>query len=71
MVSYPKRKHTFCPSKQCCKHTEHKVLQYKKGKERLTSLGTRRYKMKMKGYGGQKKPIFKKKVRAFSMWDHL
>ena len=42
----------------------HKVSQYKKGKEHLGSLGKRRYDMKMRGFGGQKKPIFKRKAKV-------
>lgn len=45
---------TYCP--RCKKHTEHAVTLYKKGKDRVLAEGTRRYKRKQKGYGGQKKP---------------
>lgn len=45
---------TYCP--RCKKHTEHAVALYKKGKDRVLAEGTRRYRRKQKGYGGQKKP---------------
>ena len=61
-VNIPKTKKTFCPSKQCNKHTEHKVSQYKKGKDSLKAQGKRRYDRKQSGYGGQTKPVFHKKA---------
>ena len=61
MVHIPKTIRTFC--KKLKKHTTHKVSQYKKGKDRLTAQGKRRYDMKQKGFGGQTKPIFKKKAK--------
>eukprot|EP01069_Polyplicarium_translucidae_P011484 Polyplicarium_translucidae@DN39_c0_g1_i1.p2 len=64
MVNVPKARRTFCPSKQCRKHQLHKVSQYKKGKESLLALGKRRYDMKQKGFGGQSKPILKKKAKT-------
>jgi large subunit ribosomal protein L44e len=64
MVMYPKRKKTFCPSKECRKHTEHKIVQYKRGKEHVAAQGKRRYDMKQKGFGGQTKPVFKKKAKT-------
>ena len=42
----------------------HKVSQYKKGKDSLTVQGKRRYDAKQKGYGGQTKPIFRKKAKT-------
>lgn len=50
----PKVIMTYCP--RCKKHTEHAVSLYKKGKDRVLAEGTRRYRRKQKGYGGQKKP---------------
>ncbi|MDH5769901.1 MAG: 50S ribosomal protein L44e [Candidatus Bathyarchaeota archaeon] len=50
----PKVIMTYCP--RCKKHTEHGVTLYKKGKDRVLAEGTRRYRRKQKGYGGQKKP---------------
>lgn len=43
-------------------HKPHKVTQYKKSKERHASQGRRRYDRKQQGFGGQTKPIFRKKV---------
>ena len=45
------------------KHTAHKVSQYKKGKDSLTAQGKRRYDAKQKGFGGQTKPVFRKKAK--------
>lgn len=39
------------------------MTQYKKSKERRASQGRRRYDRKQQGFGGQTKPIFRKKVR--------
>ncbi len=62
MVNIPKLIRTYCPSLK--RHTIHKVSQYKKGKERRFSQGRRRYDRKQKGYGGQTKPIFRKKAKT-------
>ncbi|XP_068937375.1 large ribosomal subunit protein eL42 [Petaurus breviceps papuanus] len=48
MVNVPKTRRTYC--KKCGKHQPHKVTQYKKGKQ--------------SGYGGQTKPIFRKKAKT-------
>ena len=61
MVHIPKTIRTFCPKLK--KHTVHKVSQYKTGKASLTAQGKRRYDMKQKGFGGQTKPVFKKKAK--------
>ena len=67
-----KKRRTYCSNK-CKKHTLHKVTQYKKGGDStktqgtgflMTSVGRRRYDSKQAGYGGQTKPIFKKKVKT-------
>lgn len=42
----------------------HKVSQYKKGKDSLTAQGKRRYDAKQKGFGGQTKPVFRKKAKT-------
>ena len=63
MVVIPKTRKTFCPGK-CSKHTLHKVTQYKKGKEKKSRQGRRRYDRKQAGYGGQTKPIFRKKAKT-------
>ena len=63
MVNMPKTKRTFCKF-VCKKHKNHKVTQYKKGKESTKAQGKRRYDTKQKGFGGQKKPIFRKKAKT-------
>ncbi|CAL8114022.1 unnamed protein product [Orchesella dallaii] len=62
MVNIPKQRKTFC--KKCKHHKLHKVTQYKKSKERTASQGRRRYDRKQQGYGGQTKPIFRKKAKT-------
>merc|ERR1711964_87296 len=64
MVTAPKTKRTYCASKDCKKHTIHKVSQYKTGKDSLYAQGKRRYDRKQKGYGGQTKPVFHKKAKT-------
>ena len=59
----PKTKKTYCRF-ACKKHTTHKVTQYKKGTESTKAQGRRRYDTKQKGFGGQKKPIFRKKAKT-------
>ena len=59
----PKTKKTYCRF-ACKKHTTHKVTQYNKGKESTKAQGRRRYDTKQKGFGGQKKPIFRKKAKT-------
>ncbi|KAG4303791.1 hypothetical protein PORY_002816 [Pneumocystis oryctolagi] len=63
-VNIPKLRKTFCKGKTCRKHTEHKVTQYKKGKDSLYAQGKRRYDRKQRGYGGQTKQIFRKKAKT-------
>lgn len=58
----PKTKNTYC--QKCKKHETHKVSQYKKGKDSLTAQGKRRYDAKQKGFGGQTKPVFRKKAKT-------
>ena len=48
---------------KCRKHQIHKVSQYKKGKDSLTAQGKRRYDAKQRGFGGQTKPVFRKKAK--------
>merc|ERR1712236_207977 len=62
MVNVPKSRRTFCW--KCKKHQTHKVSQYKKSKERTFAQGRRRYDAKQAGYGGQTKPIFRKKAKT-------
>ncbi len=63
MVKISKSRNTYCPF-TCKMHTKHKVSQYKKGKESVFAQGRRRYDIKQKGFGGQKKPILKKKAKV-------
>ncbi|XP_062510312.1 large ribosomal subunit protein eL42-like [Corticium candelabrum] len=63
MVNIPKTRRTFCKRK-CRKHTLHKVTQYKAGKASVYAQGKRRYDRKQRGYGGQTKPIFRKKAKT-------
>lgn len=63
MVICPKTRRTYCPGK-CKRHTVHKQTQYKKGKDRLAAQGKRRYDRKQSGYGGQTKPVFRKKAKT-------
>ncbi|VDP93246.1 unnamed protein product [Echinostoma caproni] len=64
MVNIPKSRRTFCASSKCKKHTLHKVTQYKAGKASLYAQGKRRYDRKQSGYGGQTKPILRKKAKT-------
>ena len=63
-VNVPKSRRTYC--KKCKTHKNHKVTQYKKSKERSAAQGRRRYDRKQQGYGGQTKPIFRKKVNHWN-----
>lgn len=38
-VNIPKTRKTFCKGKDCRKHTQHKVTQYKAGKVRPRTVG--------------------------------
>ena len=58
----PKEKNTYC--RKCGKHVIHKVSQYKKGKAAGHAQGDRRYNSKQAGFGGQTKPIFRKKAKT-------
>ena len=63
MVKLSKSRRTYCPF-TCKTHQKHKVSQYKKGKESSMAQGRRRYDNKQSGFGGQKKPIFRKKAKT-------
>ncbi|XP_068710107.1 uncharacterized protein [Montipora foliosa] len=63
MVNVPKQRRTYCKAKKCRKHTLHRVTQYKTGKASLYAQGKRRYDRKQSGYGGQTKPVFRKKAK--------
>ena len=60
-VNIPKSRKTYCPS--CNGHQKFKVTQYKKSQESKFAQGRRRYDRKQQGFGGQSKPILRKKVR--------
>ena len=62
MVVIPKTRKTYC--RKCVTHTVHKITRYKKGKESKQAQGRRRYDRKQSGYGGQTKPIFRKKAKT-------
>jgi large subunit ribosomal protein L44e len=64
MVNVPKTRKTYCASRECGKHTLHKVTQYKAGKASAFAQGKRRYDRKQSGYGGQTKPVFHKKAKT-------
>lgn len=61
-VHTAKTKSAYCS--KCLKHAVHKVSQYKKGKDSLTAQGKRRYDAKQRGFGGQTKPVFRKKAKT-------
>ena len=61
MVHMPKQIRTYCWKAK--RHTVHKVSQYKAGKKTDRAQGDRRYRMKQAGFGGQTKPIFRKKAK--------
>ncbi|KXT13959.1 hypothetical protein AC579_4195 [Pseudocercospora musae] len=63
-VNVPKTRRTYCKGRDCKKHTQHKVTQYKAGKASLFAQGKRRYDRKQSGYGGQTKPVFHKKAKT-------
>lgn len=72
MVNYPKSKNHYCKSRKCKRHRLHKVVQYKVGKASLSAQGKRHYDAKQKGFGGQTKPVFHKKVLVLlflSFWE--
>lgn len=58
----PKSMKTYCP--RCRKHTTHTVSVYRKGKDRKMAAGRRRYDKKLKGYGGQPRPILRKTAKT-------
>jgi len=64
MVNVPKTKRAYCKHKDCRKHVLYKVTQYKAGKASLYAQGKRRYDRKQAGFGGQTKPVFKKKAKT-------
>merc|ERR1712187_762567 len=63
MVQVKKLRRTYCDHVDCKSHQLHKVSQYKKGKPVDAAQGTRRYNTKQKGFGGQTKPVQKRKYK--------
>jgi len=61
-MKVPYKIQAYCPG--CNEPTEHTVSIYKKGRERVLSLGARRHERELHGYGGQKYPIQKKKSKT-------
>jgi len=62
MVNIPKGRNTYCS--KCNKHNKFKVTQYKKSAESKQAQGRRRYDRKQQGFGGQSKPILRKKAKT-------
>lgn len=62
MVNIPKTRNTFC--KKCDGYSKHKVSQYKQSKPNPNAQGSRRYNRKQRGYGGQTKPILRRKAKV-------
>ena len=62
-VNIPKKRKAYCPDSRCKGHKEFKVTQYKKSQESKFAQGRRRYDRKQQGFGGQSKPILRKKVK--------
>merc|ERR1711879_803181 len=64
MVNLPKWRNTYCPHPKCKSHKKFKVTQYKKSAESKQAQGRRRYDRKQQGFGGQSKPILRKKAKT-------
>ena len=62
MVHVPKQRSTYC--KKEGKHTVHKITQIRKGQDNKSTQGWRRYYRKQAGFGGQTRPIFRKKAKT-------
>merc|ERR1712203_450631 len=60
-VQVKKLRRTYCGA--CNTHKQHRVSQYKKGRESKFCQGRRRYDAKQAGFGGQTKPIQKRKYK--------
>merc|ERR1711902_28463 len=63
MVNLPKSRRTFC-AYGCNSHKKFRVTQYKKSRESKFAQGRRRYDRKQQGFGGQSKPILRKKAKT-------
>jgi large subunit ribosomal protein L44e len=61
-MNYPRSRRMYC--NRCKQHSEFTISMYKKGRESILSEGTRRYKRKQKGYGGQVKPRQRKTAKT-------
>merc|ERR1712046_28784 len=64
MVNIPKLRKTYCPHPDCRSHKLFKVTQHKKSSESKNAQGRRRYDRKQQGFGGQSKPILRKKAKT-------
>merc|ERR1711976_569532 len=64
MVNIPEKRRTYCPHPMCKSHKLFKVTQYKKSQESKQAQGRRRYDRKQQGFGGQSKPILRKKAKT-------
>merc|ERR1711970_286836 len=62
MVNIPKQRRTYCG--KCNAHQKFKVTQYKKSAESKQAQGRLRYDRKQQGFGGQSKPILRKKAKT-------
>jgi large subunit ribosomal protein L44e len=62
MVNIPKVRNTHC--RRCGKHRLHKTEQYKMGKRNPLRQGERRYAKKQRGFGGQSRPILRRKAKV-------
>jgi len=60
----PKTMKTYCSGANCKTHQEHSVTQYKSCAPRDEAQGKRRYDGKQAGFGGQTRPIFRKKAKT-------
>ena len=69
MVNFPKKKRSYCS--KCKKHMTHNISQYKQGKASNHAQGKRRYDRKQSGFGGQTKPVFRKKVLYYITFINL
>merc|ERR1711976_506230 len=58
-----KIRNTYRSHAVCRSHKTHRVSQYKKGRESKFCQGRRRYDAKQAGFGGQTKPIQKRKYK--------
>ncbi|KAH9411451.1 ribosomal protein L44 [Ordospora pajunii] len=62
MVNIPKTRNTYC--KKCNGYSNHKVSQSKASKRNPNAQGERRYAIKQRGYGGQTRPVLRRKAKV-------